>query len=195
MRTPVRGRGRSPARPQCCGCSSRLHSGGWPGHRGVDLAATPGDVVLAAGGGRVGFAGTVGGTPVVTISHGTLRTTYLPVTPLVRKGEEVHAGQPIGRLAEHPRHCAASPCLHWGLLLDRDYLDPLALLGEAAVRLLPLEDDRSRPWMGLLVDAGQPSNRNVRINLGARQRSVPEDLLHATQISAPVEQVGGSAVP
>lgn len=32
------------------------------GHRGVDLAATPGDVVLAAGGGRVGFAGTVGGT-------------------------------------------------------------------------------------------------------------------------------------
>ena len=80
--------------------------------------------MLAAGAGRVGFAGTVGGVPVVTVVHGTLRTTYLPVAPLVRKGEEVHAGQPIGHLAEHPRHCAPRPCLHWGLLLGRDYMDP-----------------------------------------------------------------------
>jgi len=165
------------------------------GHRGVDLAAEPGDPVLAAGAGRVGFAGTVGGVPVVTVVHGTLRTTYLPVAPLVRKGEEVHAGQPIGHLAEHPRHCAPRPCLHWGLLLGRDYMDPLSLLGEAAVRLLPLTGDLSRPRMGLLVDAGQPPDRDVRVDLGARQRRMAEDLLHAAQVSTPVEQMGGGAVP
>ena len=40
-----------------------------PGHRGVDLAAAPGALVLAAGPGVVAFAGSVAGTGVVSIDH------------------------------------------------------------------------------------------------------------------------------
>ncbi|MFL1376127.1 M23 family metallopeptidase [Nocardiopsis protaetiae] len=108
-----------------------------PGHRGVDLAAEPGQDVLAAGPGRVHFAGTVAGTPVVSVSHGDLRTTYLPVETDLARGDPVTAGQVIGALAAVPRHCPDRACLHWGLLRGPDYLDPLSLLGPVPVRLLP----------------------------------------------------------
>ncbi|NJP28057.1 M23 family metallopeptidase [Microbispora sp. SCL1-1] len=108
------------------------------GHRGVDLAARPGDKVVAAGPGIVGLAERVAGRGVVTISHSDgLRTTYLPVRALVRPGEAVTAGQVIGVVEENAAaHCTA-PCLHWGLLRGRLYLDPLLLFGRGQVRLLP----------------------------------------------------------
>ena len=46
------------------------------GHRGADLAGRPGQPVLAALPGTVGFAGSIGGKPVVTVLHGGRRTTY-----------------------------------------------------------------------------------------------------------------------
>lgn len=109
------------------------------GHRGVDLAAAPGTVVVAAGAGRVVFAGTVVDRGVVSIEHeGGLRTTYEPVTATVPAGTVVAAGTPIGTLvAGHPR-CAPAGCLHWGARLpDGTYLDPMALLRPWAVRLWP----------------------------------------------------------
>ncbi len=109
-----------------------------PGHRGVDMAAEPGQEVYAAGPGRVLFAGAVAGTPVVSVSHGTLRTTYLPVESALARGDPVAAGEPLGTLAADPLHCRGRPCLHWGLLRGTEYLDPLALLGRGRVRLLPL---------------------------------------------------------
>ncbi|WP_433320929.1 murein hydrolase activator EnvC family protein [Micromonospora chersina] len=110
-----------------------------PGHRGVDLAATPGVEVRSAGAGVVLFAGTVAGRPVVTVGHADgLRTTYEPVRPGLAAGARVAAGTPIGRLiAGHPG-CAVAACLHWGLRRGEEYLDPLALLGLGPVRLLPL---------------------------------------------------------
>nr|WP_116076396.1 M23 family metallopeptidase [Asanoa ferruginea] len=109
-----------------------------PGHRGVDLASAPGATVWAAGLGEVVFAGPVAGRSVVSIQHpGGLRTTYEPLTPVVRRGDQVAAGDPIGTLdAGHPG-CPAAACLHWGLRRDAEYLDPLLLLG-FRVRLLPL---------------------------------------------------------
>ncbi|MBB2743285.1 M23 family metallopeptidase [Microbispora sp. NBRC 16548] len=108
------------------------------GHRGVDLAAQPGEKVMAAGPGVVGLAERVAGRGVVTISHPDgLRTTYLPVRALVRPGDVVAAGQLIGVVEEDAvAHCTA-PCLHWGLLRGRLYLDPLLLFGRGQVRLLP----------------------------------------------------------
>ena len=50
-----------------------------PGHRGVDLAARAGEPVLASVAGTVAFAGSVAGRGVVSIDHGSLRTTYEPV--------------------------------------------------------------------------------------------------------------------
>jgi murein DD-endopeptidase MepM/ murein hydrolase activator NlpD len=110
-----------------------------PGHRGVDLASTPGATVYAAGPGVVAFAGTVAGVGVVSIDHaGGLRTTYEPVMPQVHAGQQVSAGEPIGTLvAGHPG-CPVAACLHWGLRRGRDYLDPLLLLHAGRVRLLPL---------------------------------------------------------
>ncbi|MGW2151685.1 M23 family metallopeptidase [Nonomuraea bangladeshensis] len=108
------------------------------GHRGVDLAAPPSTPVLAAGTGTVRFAGPVGGKGVVTIDHeGGLRTTYLPVIPTVKRGQPVLPGTELGLLPQTPTpHCPES-CLHWGLLRDSRYLNPLLLLGQAPIRLLP----------------------------------------------------------
>ncbi|MEV7226485.1 peptidoglycan DD-metalloendopeptidase family protein [Polymorphospora sp. NPDC051019] len=109
-----------------------------PGHRGVDLAATTGVPVLAAGAGTVFFAGRIAGRGVVSVVHGNgLRTTYEPVLPAVTGGATVRAGDPIGTLeAGHPG-CPVEACLHWGLRRGDEYLDPLALLGLGRVRLLP----------------------------------------------------------
>jgi murein DD-endopeptidase MepM/ murein hydrolase activator NlpD len=110
-----------------------------PGHRGVDLAGTPGAVVLAAGAGVVAFAGTVAGVGVVSIDHpGGLRTTYEPVTPLVPEGARVRAGQPVGVLLPGHAGCPVSACLHWGLRRGGEYLDPLLLLRAARMRLYPV---------------------------------------------------------
>ncbi|WP_431935106.1 murein hydrolase activator EnvC family protein [Micromonospora sp. RP3T] len=125
-----------------------------PGHRGVDLVATPGAEVRAAGSGTVLFAGAVAGRPVLTVGHADgLRTTYEPVRSRLAAGTRVDAGTPVGELlAGHPG-CAAAACLHWGLRHGDDYLDPLALLGLGRVRLLPLDptpatpaDPGAQPW-------------------------------------------------
>lgn len=107
------------------------------GHRGVDLLAAAGTVVRAAGAGQVGFAGPLAGRGVVVVVHGPLRTTYEPVTATVSVGDRVAAGEPIGVLEPAVVHCGGRACLHWGLLRGTTYLDPLALLGPARVRLLP----------------------------------------------------------
>ncbi|SDL66836.1 Peptidase family M23 [Nonomuraea maritima] len=107
------------------------------GHRGIDLAAPPKMPVVAAGAGTIRFAGAVGGRGVVTIDHPNgLRTTYLPVEPSVRQGQTVTPGTLLGVLATSKPHCHES-CLHWGLIRDGRYLDPLLLLGQVLTRLLP----------------------------------------------------------
>lgn len=110
-----------------------------PGHRGVDFADPPGTPVVAAAGGTVTFAGSVAGRGVITVTHGELRTTYEPVTPTVRIGQVVDAGQELGRLTPGHHGCPASACLHWGLLRGAVYLDPLSVLRRLAPRLLPLD--------------------------------------------------------
>lgn len=109
-----------------------------PGHRGVDLAGSPGQQVLAAGGGTVVFAGTVAGKPVLSIDHpGGLRTTYEPVTPSIPVGRTVDRGTAIGTLDRGHSGCPVSACLHWGLRRGRDYLNPLGLIHQRPIRLKP----------------------------------------------------------
>ncbi|MFD0889749.1 peptidoglycan DD-metalloendopeptidase family protein, partial [Streptosporangium algeriense] len=98
----------------------------------------PGAEVHAAGAGTIGYAGPLAGRAVVTVLHpGGLRTTYLPVRPSVRRGQRVSRGEVIGVVQDVPGHCRTA-CLHWGLLRSRSYLDPLLLLGQGRVRLLPV---------------------------------------------------------
>jgi len=108
-----------------------------PGHRGVDLEATPNDQIYAAGAGTVIYAGTLAGIPTVSIEHpGGLRTTYQPVLPLVAVGDTVTGKQPIGALAPGGTH--GYPGLQWGAKFGADdYINPLTLLPAPAIRLKP----------------------------------------------------------
>ena len=116
------------------------------GHRGVDLAGTPGAAVRTALAGTVVFAGLLAGRGVVVVDHGATRTTYEPVAATVRVGDRIAAGAVIGRLTTTQSHCFPRACLHWGLIRNSDdvYLDPLTLVGTAPIRLLPLW--RDLPW-------------------------------------------------
>ena len=49
----------------------------------------------------------------------------------------VSGGEPIGTLQAGPSHCPPRSCLHWGWLEGTTYLDPLSLVGQGPVRLLP----------------------------------------------------------
>jgi murein DD-endopeptidase MepM/ murein hydrolase activator NlpD len=109
-----------------------------PGHRGVDLAATEGQPVLAAGDGVVAFAGTVAGKPVVSVDHGSIRTTYEPVVAVVSAGQSVSKGEVLGTVQAGHEGCARAVCVHWGAKRGDVYLDPLSLLQPRVVRLLPL---------------------------------------------------------
>jgi murein DD-endopeptidase MepM/ murein hydrolase activator NlpD len=111
------------------------------GHRGVDLAGTVGQSVHSALAGTVAFVGHIAGKPVVTVSHGETRTTYEPVSSSLEVGTTVAAGQRIGSLELPFSHCFPSACLHWGWLDGETYRDPLGLVGDDRVRLLPLWRD------------------------------------------------------
>lgn len=101
------------------------------GHRGVDLAVSPGVHIRAAGTGIVVYAGTIAGRGVISIEHaGGLRTTYEPVEPLVSRGMHVRSGQPIAVHAPDQRHPAS---VHWGLRVRGAYVDPLLLLRRGSV--------------------------------------------------------------
>jgi murein DD-endopeptidase MepM/ murein hydrolase activator NlpD len=151
-----------------------------PGHRGVDLAGTVGQVVLTIGTGTVAFAGSVAGRGVVVIDHGRLSSTYQPVNAVVGEGDRVAPGQLIGFLELVGSHCLPDACLHLGVKHGTHYVDPLTLLPAAPVRLKPLGglDTSLGPWMRLGVGAAQPFGRDVGVQLGGGQRGMAEDLLH-----------------
>lgn len=136
-----------PEPPVALGFDPPEHDWG-SGHRGVDLRGTAAQVVVSALPGTVTFAGVIGGKRVVVVDHGSTRTTYEPVAPLVDVGQVVEAGDPLGWLMVPFSHCYPAACLHWGWRRGEDYLDPLALVGaDGQVRLLPLWRDRPvTPW-------------------------------------------------
>jgi murein DD-endopeptidase MepM/ murein hydrolase activator NlpD len=109
------------------------------GHRGVDLqAVSDGVQVTSPAAGRVSFVGVVVDRPVITIDHGNgLRSSFEPVESTLAAGNVVAAGEPVGTL--HAGHCAAVPCVHWGVRRGDDYLNPLQFVMDLRPSiLLPL---------------------------------------------------------
>lgn len=127
------------------------------GHRGVDLPATPGAAVRAAGAGRVSYAGLLAGRGVVVVSHGALRTTYEPVTAVVGVGQAVALGEVIGRVTPGHLGCPAAACLHWGLRRGEEYLDPVRLVERGPVRLLPPVVAAAEPRGAARLSAAAPA--------------------------------------
>ena len=114
-----------------------------PGHRGVDLPGTPGQLVYAAGIATVVFAGLLAGRPVVSLAHpGGLHTSYEPVRAAVRVGQRVTAETVLGELVAGHAGCPSAACLHWGAMWGpasgAHYVDPLGLLRSTPIRLKPL---------------------------------------------------------
>lgn len=112
------------------------------GNRGIDYATAPGASVAASAGGRVTFAGPVGGQLHVTIAHPDgLRTTYaFLATVSVTAGDVVPAGGVVGTSAGR---------FHFGVRdAQGNYLDPADLLAVGVARLVPGGDD------GAVVVAG-----------------------------------------
>lgn len=113
------------------------------GHRGVDLAGTPGQPVYAAGPATVVFAGVIAGRPLVSLAHpGGLHTSYEPVVASVRAGQSVVVASALGRLVSGHPGCPVEACLHWGAMWGpasrADYVDPAGLLAATPIRLKPL---------------------------------------------------------
>jgi hypothetical protein len=102
-----------------------------PGNRGLDYLTAPGASVHAAAPGRVVFAGPVGGSWAVTVSHdGGLRTSYSYLAAVnARVGAIVSAGEAIGTSSGH---------LQFGLRAGDLYLDPEQYLSDARPRLVPV---------------------------------------------------------
>jgi murein DD-endopeptidase MepM/ murein hydrolase activator NlpD len=97
------------------------------GHRGIDIDAPAGALVLAPDDGIVYFAGVVVDRPVLSIRHADgLLSSFEPVEASVTAGTVVHRGEPVGTL--QGGHCAA-PCLHFGVRLFGQYVSPLNYLG------------------------------------------------------------------
>ena len=108
------------------------------GHRGIDVAALPGSAVVASADGVVSFAGIVVDRPALSVRHANgLVSSIEPVVATVAAGDAVSAGQAVGIVASGA-HCDGR-CVHLGVRLYGEYVNPLALLGtlERAV-LLPL---------------------------------------------------------
>lgn len=111
------------------------------GNRGIEYATEPGSSVTAIGAGTVAFAGPVAGRLVVTVAHPDgLRSSYVGLARIVvRAGEPVAGGQPVGVAAER---------LHLGVRRGEEYLDPASLWGHPVERrravLVPLGGATSR---------------------------------------------------
>ncbi|GAA1318055.1 M23 family metallopeptidase [Leucobacter albus] len=109
-----------------------------PGHRGIDLPASPGGRALAPVSGVVSFVGPVADRHVLSIRVDA--RTVVSFEPLeqaesgLAEGDAVERGQAIGVLAEGG-HCLAE-CLHLGVRVDDAYVNPLRYFYDRPV-LLP----------------------------------------------------------
>ena len=184
------------------------------GHRGIDVGA-PDTAVRAPADGTVHFAGTVVDRGVLSVAHtGGLLSSYEPVTTTLKAGDLVRRGDVIGTL--QPGHCS-TPCLHFGVRRDGEYVSPLLFLGEvprsvllptrwvAAGAVAPGPMVTCAPWANVQFGSGagvghrvallEPLGRDVGVDLGGAEAGVPEQLLHRPKIRSPVEQVGRGGVP
>ena len=105
----------------------------------MDLkAASDGGPVASPESGTVSFVAVVVDRPVITVDHGNgLRRSFEPVRSSLAKGDAVAKGDVLGTLITG--HCGATPCVHWGVRREDEYLNPLEFVMDLRPSvLLPL---------------------------------------------------------
>jgi len=99
-------------------------------HSGVDIAAPEGSPVHSPADGvvRLTAAGTVLMGNALMIDHGLgVRSIFIHLQKfLVREGQRVRQGQPVGLVGKTGR--ATGPHVHWGVSVGATLVDPLRLL-------------------------------------------------------------------
>ena len=95
-------------------------------HKGLDIAAPYGSDIMAAGKGKVVFAGRKGAYGnLIIIEHGYGIITYYAHASklLVEAGQEVNKGEVIARIGSTGRSTA--PHLHFEVRINNEPVDPL----------------------------------------------------------------------
>ncbi|WP_308464968.1 M23 family metallopeptidase [Rathayibacter soli] len=108
------------------------------GHRGIDIASTPGALVRAPADATVYFSGAVVDRPVLTLQTAAgVLVSLEPVVGSVPLELPVRAGEVVGTVGSGG-HCDRE-CVHLGVRVAGEYVSPLLFLGGAArAILLPL---------------------------------------------------------
>ena len=114
-------------------------------HKGMDIGAPEGSVLIAATDGIITYTGFLGGGGyTITLSKNNMKITYCHVSPnfIVKEGEKVKRGQIIGQVGPkyvynvkgntytdedgNPTNGATTGChLHFGMRIDEEYQNPL----------------------------------------------------------------------
>ncbi len=129
-------------------------------HRGIDVGAPAGSVVVAPAAGTVSFAGTVpGGGRTVTIETADGYSVTLVHLGLVAvgRGATVGEGERVGTIGPSGTAEVAEPYVHLGIRLTADengYVDPLGLLPSQAEE--PPATDPAAGVGGEAVPAADP---------------------------------------
>lgn len=179
------------------------YSGGM--HRGIDIAAPVGARVVAAREGTVRFAGSLGSSGnVVSVSDSnrTYVESYLHLSGTsVNRGEEVIAGQAIGRVGETGSRSSDRPHLHFGVRdagNENFYYDPLefltALPARGASSPPPAKVNQPLPALQPVPVAARSAARGARSSVKAGTGLRPYPVSRPSTVSVKHPVIGTVAV-
>ena len=114
-------------------------------HKGIDIGAPEGTILIATIDGKITYLGFLGGGGyTITLSNENMKITYCHVSPnyLVEVGQEIKKGEIIGQVGTKyvygvqgntykdengkPTNGATTGChLHFGIRIDDEYVNPL----------------------------------------------------------------------
>lgn len=115
-------------------------------HKGLDIGAPEGSILIAAIDGTITYTGFLGGGGfTITLSNDNMKITYCHVSPnfIVQVGQIVRRGEVIGQVGPKyvygvkgntykdetgkPTNGATTGChLHFGIRIENEYMDPLS---------------------------------------------------------------------